>query len=243
MKWFSMFILAMIASILVACSGGRMEPTTAAPVAGAAEGSATSSADIAAGVAMTVSEAMTATEMMAAVTLLTETQAVTETASPTEIDVVDSAPEASVERPVWQELPLVDVRTGATFRLADFAGKTVFVEPMATWCTNCRQQLGIVRSLRANLQDEDVVFIGLSVETNLDPIALAHYANDAGFDWPFVVSTPELLQALVEAFGRTITNPPATPHVIIRPDGSTSSLNTGIKSAEQLLDLLQGTGG
>jgi hypothetical protein len=30
-------------------------------------------------------------------------------------------------------LPIVDVRTGETFTLAEFAGKTVFVEPMATW--------------------------------------------------------------------------------------------------------------
>ena len=31
------------------------------------------------------------------------------------------------------QLPLVDVRSGETFTLAEFAGKTVFVEPMATW--------------------------------------------------------------------------------------------------------------
>ena len=30
-------------------------------------------------------------------------------------------------------LPLVDARSGATFTLAEYAGKTVFVEPMATW--------------------------------------------------------------------------------------------------------------
>ena len=34
----------------------------------------------------------------------------------------------------------MDARTGQTFTLADLQGKTVYVEPMATWCTNCRQQ-------------------------------------------------------------------------------------------------------
>ena len=30
-------------------------------------------------------------------------------------------------------VPVVDARTGVTFTLAEYAGKTVFVEPMATW--------------------------------------------------------------------------------------------------------------
>ena len=30
-------------------------------------------------------------------------------------------------------VPIVDVRTGETFTLAEYAGKTIFVEPMATW--------------------------------------------------------------------------------------------------------------
>jgi hypothetical protein len=43
-------------------------------------------------------------------------------------------PESSVSaRPAWQSLPLVDARTGNTFTLAAFAGRTVFVHPMAKW--------------------------------------------------------------------------------------------------------------
>ena len=30
-------------------------------------------------------------------------------------------------------IPLFDFRSGSVFRLSDFAGKTVFIEPMATW--------------------------------------------------------------------------------------------------------------
>lgn len=30
-------------------------------------------------------------------------------------------------------VPIVDARTGETFTLAEYAGKTIFVEPMATW--------------------------------------------------------------------------------------------------------------
>ncbi|KPK07150.1 MAG: hypothetical protein AMJ56_13680, partial [Anaerolineae bacterium SG8_19] len=43
------------------------------------------------------------------------------------------------DRPAWQQLTLTNARTGETFTLADFGGQTVFVEPMATWCSNCRR--------------------------------------------------------------------------------------------------------
>jgi hypothetical protein len=36
-------------------------------------------------------------------------------------------------RPDWLTMPLTNARSGETFTLADFAGKTVFVHPMATW--------------------------------------------------------------------------------------------------------------
>lgn len=169
-----------------------------------------------------------------------------ETAVPALADPVQAvtAPAAPIlaERPTWQTLPLVNARTGETFTFASFAGRTVFVEPMATWCTNCRQQLGNVRSAREQLSDE-VVFVALSVETNISAADLAEYADDNGFDWYFAVLTPELLAELVTTFGRTVSNPPSTPHFVIRADGSATSLATGIKSAEQIVAQLQAEGG
>jgi len=34
---------------------------------------------------------------------------------------------------IWMQTELVDVTTGESFRLSDFAGKTVYVHPMAMW--------------------------------------------------------------------------------------------------------------
>ncbi len=45
----------------------------------------------------------------------------------------------------------------------------------------------------------------------------------------------EMLQALAAQFGQTIANPPATPHFVIRPDGTTGDLVTGIKSTAEIL--------
>lgn len=141
---------------------------------------------------------------------------------------------AQIERPAWQHLELTNAQTGETFTLASFDGKTVFVEPMATWCSNCRRQLDNVNNAMKEA-GEKVVFIALSVEGNLANEKLAEYAKREGFDMVFAVTTPELLTALVEEFGRTVTSPPSTPHFIIRPDGTTTGLVTDIEAPEVIL--------
>ncbi len=138
----------------------------------------------------------------------------------------------------WQTIELADVRTGETFTLADFYGKTVLVQPMATWCSSCRQQLQSIRDAQATLESEDVIVIAISVETDLSTEDLKHYVEREGFDWPFAVATPELLRALVEEFGRSLANPPATPKFVIHPDGTFSELETGHKSADELVTWL-----
>jgi peroxiredoxin len=136
----------------------------------------------------------------------------------------------------WLTVPFVDARTGESFTLADFSGKTVFVESMATWCSNCRSQMRNVRDVIAILGSEDYVYIGLSVETNISAADLAAYVDGQEFNWTFAVMSPEALQILTDAFGRSITNPPVTPHFVIKPDGTTDGLVAGrIHSVEDLI--------
>ena len=149
--------------------------------------------------------------------------------------MTDDAESMIGELPAWQTMTLTDARTGESFTLADFAGKTVFVETMATWCPNCRQQLGNVKSAVAGADEMQTAFIAISVETTLAAETLAQYADDNGFGWTFAVATPEMVQALADTFGQTIANPPATPHFLILPDGSHSDLATGFESGEQIL--------
>lgn len=174
-----------------------------------------------------------------AMTETVESDGASETEATGDMDVAEVAAEEmpeeamAVDLPAWQQLALVDARSGESFTFADFNGKTVFVEPMATWCSNCRRQLTNVQEASAQF-GEDVVFIALSVETNIDGNALAAYADNEGFDYKFAVMTPEMLSELAGTFGQTISNPPATPHFIIRPDGSTTDLITGIEPAADI---------
>jgi thiol-disulfide isomerase/thioredoxin len=152
-------------------------------------------------------------------------------------------PDLLTTRPTWHLLPLTDARTGETFTFRDFAGKTVYVTPMATWCGNCRAQLGVVREVRARVDPARVVFVALSVETSLPHAKLARYADAAGFDWVFAVTSLELYEELIATFGYSVGNPSVSPHFIIRPDGSTSALATGDFSVESLIESLSTRGG
>jgi len=163
--------------------------------------------------------------------------------SPIESETTASAiqPEAMNERPAWMTMPLVDAVTGETFTLADFSGQTVFVEPMATWCTTCRQQFNQLIVARERLAGEPVVFIGLSVEVNdVTTEDMAAYVQDYGYDWTFAVMTEAIFNALIDEFGFSINNPPSTPHFIIRADGTHTDLDAGvIETADQIVDQIQ----
>lgn len=149
--------------------------------------------------------------------------------------------EAAASRPAWQTIPLTNARSGETFTLADFAGRTVYVEPMATWCTNCRAQMHRVVPVYEELRsDSSYAFVSLSVGENVSDADLAAYADREGFNWIFAVAPPEMLAELSSAFGGAALTPPSTPHFIIWPDGTDSGLKTGAESTDELRAALTG---
>jgi thiol-disulfide isomerase/thioredoxin len=150
---------------------------------------------------------------------------------------------AASNSPAWLTLPVVDAHTGETFTLADFSGKTVWVEPMATWCTTCRGQLPNVEAARVALNSDQYVFISFSVAENVDNATLAQYADEQGWHWIFAVATEALTQSMVDTFGRTVVTPPSTPHFIINPDGSVSDISTGTPTTDEIIAELKTASG
>jgi thiol-disulfide isomerase/thioredoxin len=225
------FGIALAATLgLAACAGAQPQ---AAPAAKPTEAMAKPTADA----MMKPTEAMAKpTEAMAKPTeaMAKPTEAM---AKPTE---AMAKPTEAMAKPAWQTTKLTDARTGKTFSLADFAGKTVYVENMATWCVNCAQQLKYVKEAQAKLDPNKVVFIGLSVESDLKPADLASYADKSGLGFQFAVLNADQLKLMVDAFGFTAINPPSTPHFVIRPDGTFSKLLTGYEDANALVKSLGG---
>jgi thiol-disulfide isomerase/thioredoxin len=160
-------------------------------------------------------------------------------AQPTAEPVAAQPTAGPVAQAPWLAIPLTDVRTGEAFTLADFAGSPVYVETMATWCPKCRDQLVAVQAAKEALPAGEAVFVAISVESDLAPEQLARYAEANGFTMRFAVASPELLRALTDSFGRTINNPPATPHFTVAPDGSHGELLTGASPTERVIELVQ----
>jgi thiol-disulfide isomerase/thioredoxin len=125
----------------------------------------------------------------------------------------------------YQKLSIKDV-TGKAFALTDFHDKEVYVENFATWCPNCKKQLGNVQ--KAAAANPDAIFIAYSVETDLSADKVAAYAKDNGFtNVRFAVMTPEMLAAVSSSLGKDAINPPSTPHYVIGKSGKPGALKTG----------------
>lgn len=150
----------------------------------------------------------------------------------------EAAPSQSAEAPTDDLLAvtLTDVRTGATFTLAELAAADgpVLLEPMAVWCTTCRAQQHEVK--RAHDQGA-FTSVSLDVDLSESPEELAAYADREGFDWRFAMADAALYRMLQDRFGVAVTNPPLTPLIVIESDGTVRPLEfgRGVRAAEQLL--------
>src|SRR5205814_76346 len=143
----------------------------------------------------------------------------------------------------WARLGIVDVRTGATFNVADFAGKVIFVESMATWCPPCLEQQRQMQAALVGLDPTRIAFVSLDVDPRESLETLRRYADRYGFSWTFALGSPQFLRELAADFGEQVLNPPATPLVVIATDGSASLTEFGIKGATRLAELARTAGG
>lgn len=126
----------------------------------------------------------------------------------------------------WTQLSITDSQ-GKTFTIGDLAGKPVFLEFFATWCPSCRAQLAKTNQA-AEQAGSKAVFLAISVETDLSAADMAKYKSDNKFNAvAFAVMTPDMLSAVVAAFGHDAANPPSTPHVVVSSDGAVGDLSTG----------------
>jgi thiol-disulfide isomerase/thioredoxin len=139
----------------------------------------------------------------------------------------------------WRTASLQDVVSGEQFRISDLLGKVVVIEAMAIWCVNCRVQQGEAQAALDQVASPDVVYISLDVDPNERAEDLADYSRREGFDWRFVVASAEVSRSLAATFGDQILSPPATPLVIIGPDGRLIEKHIGIKGAGDLAALIE----
>jgi len=152
------------------------------------------------------------------------------------------APESqpAEDAPEWFGYELVDVQTGETFTMNDYAGKVVLLETMAMWCPNCLVQANEVRDLHELLgSSEDFISVSLDVDVNEDAPTLKEFSEGYGFDWHFAIAPLEVARALGNLYTAQYLNPPISPMLVIDRGGDVHHLPYGFKSAETLLELVE----
>lgn len=139
----------------------------------------------------------------------------------------------------WATAVLTDVETGAMFRIADLvaAGRVVFVETMAIWCTKCRAQQADAMTALASLDRSRVSWIVVDVELSESAEALVEYEDHYGYGFDYVLADVTLARALAADFGDGVLSPPSTPIVVIGTDGTVALTESGHKSVERILEL------
>lgn len=142
----------------------------------------------------------------------------------------------------WATVPLVDATTGESFRIADHAGKVIFIETMAIWCGNCLRQQVDVQSALARLPADRVVYVVLDVDPNEDAASLAAYREQHGFQGRYAIANTEVARALAAEFGDQFLNPPSTPMLVVGADGTVTRTEFGPKTADSIVALAKAHG-
>jgi thiol-disulfide isomerase/thioredoxin len=145
---------------------------------------------------------------------------------------------AALDRP-WATAELTEVTSGTRFTIADHvaAGKVVFVETMAIWCSNCLAQQRDAVAALDRLDRSKVVWVGLDVDPSERAADLAAYSSQHGFDFAYAIAGQDVARALAADFGDQVLSPPSTPIVVIAPDGRVTLTRFGHKSVDDILAL------
>lgn len=152
----------------------------------------------------------------------------------------DSGRLGSIADAAWATATLTDARTGEAFRLVDFEGSVVVVEPMAAWCVSCLAQQREAQVVLERLRGEvPVVYVSLGVDPGEGPADLAAYAEREGFEWRFAVAGSEVARALGDAFGPIFLSPPSTPLIVVDPTGTIVFADVGRHTAAALETIIR----
>jgi len=147
---------------------------------------------------------------------------------------------SDMETPEWFTMELMDVQTGETFTMDDYAGKVILLETMAMWCPNCMVQAHEVRKLHDLLEiPDDLISVSLDVDLNEDEASMKEYISGYGFEWHFAVAPILVARALGTLYSAQYLNPPLSPMLLIDREGNVHQLEYGKKDAGTLRQIVE----
>jgi thiol-disulfide isomerase/thioredoxin len=75
---------------------------------------------------------------------------------------------------------------GETIRLSDLRGKTVLINVFASWCGPCRLEMPHLVEAADQLEDQEVVFVGINLQEN--PEAVEAFRDEFNVQFPLVLN-------------------------------------------------------
>ena len=157
-----------------------------------------------------------------------------ETKTLEQTDTAITAPSAESR---WKDAEFTDVKTGNTFKISDFAGKTVLVESFAVWCPKCLQQQQEMKKFQA--ENPDVILVSLDTDPNENTGKVQEHLARNKFNWLFAVSPAEVTRSLINEFGLSVVHAPSSPVILVCPDQSAQLLPGGQKSVKELKEEME----
>ncbi len=220
MRWGALALLG--AMTLAACGGSTAPPTDPAVTEPGAASMAPES--------MAPSEAAS----MAPESVAPASPASSDAATASMEPATNPAVAALASKP-WANATLTDVETGETFTIGELAGKPLFIESMAIWCSNCRAQQGRFMEALGQVAPGTAEYVVLTVDPSETAEDLARYKAERGFTGRYAVAGKELARALEAEFGPNALNPPSVPVIFVSPTGEVE-FSTGPESVEQIME-------
>ena len=147
--------------------------------------------------------------------------------------------EQTEEESAWQDIPLTNINTQATFTIKELTQKPTLIETFAVWCPTCTRQQGIIHEL---LEEQTLDFnaLSLNIDPNEDEVLIQEHIEKNSFEaGTYAISPTTLTQALIDQYGITIASAAQAPIVLICPNGNSELLQNGLKTANELTQALE----
>ncbi len=160
------------------------------------------------------------------------------------VEDAQNIPEIIEEIPVnfsddveWNEIEMVDVKSGKVFKIKDFVGKPILIHPFNLNCQSCLEQNINLKRLHESVLNTSIL-VSIDVDTRDKRSDILSYIVNNQFNWYFV-SSPQVTYALSKEFGKQIESVDFVPRILICQDQIQHPIEQGVKTSTSLREAVE----
>jgi thiol-disulfide isomerase/thioredoxin len=112
----------------------------------------------------------------------------------------------SPEQALWHRLKIVPGERLPGLSLRTFEGQDTPLKPgvpyflnlWATWCLPCREEMSELEHLYTQFKEKGIELVGMSIDLNVEPAYVEHYAEDLGVSYPLFMTDQESVSRIFD---------------------------------------------